>query len=155
MLHLRFNEPEIGTWVLRTEGDGAVVLAADEVVTADADHWLAREIRLFWRGRSSGSTCRPARSWRSSSPGSCFAGTLAELALAADRSFMLDGTMDAATTGRRRRCPDRRQRGWYAMANGLAGWRPASGADDDAVDGRGQPPPARSCSPPRPTGSAS
>ena len=47
MLRLRFNEPEIGTWVLHTAGDAADVVAADELLRDHADHWLVREIRLL------------------------------------------------------------------------------------------------------------
>ncbi len=57
ILHLRFNEPELGTWVLTTSGDPDAVVAAEQVLAID--DWLSREIRLCWGGRSSGSTCRP------------------------------------------------------------------------------------------------
>jgi len=91
MLHLRFNEAEIGTWVLKTSGAPAAVLAAEAVLGEYPDHWLVREIRLFW--------ARTLRRLDLSSrslialvePGSCFAGTLAEILLAADRSVMLSG----------------------------------------------------------------
>ena len=48
ILHLRFNEPEIGTWVLTTEGEGDAVAAAEDVLASDGDHWLVREVRLYW-----------------------------------------------------------------------------------------------------------
>ena len=63
MLHLRFNEPELGTWVLRTTGDPAAVLAADELLARRPTGWPARSASTG-RARSSGSTCRRARSWR-------------------------------------------------------------------------------------------
>jgi benzoyl-CoA-dihydrodiol lyase len=91
---LRFGEPELGTWVLRTAGDPEAVLASDEVLLAGAGDWLAREITGLWKR----TLCRLDATSRSLialiEPGSCFAGTLLELALAADRQYMLDGVFD-------------------------------------------------------------
>ena len=90
LLHLRVNEPLIGTVVIRTEGDPAHVLAVDETLSAHADHWLVREIVLFMK-RTLKRMDLTARSFFALiEPGSCFAGSLFELALAADRSYMLD-----------------------------------------------------------------
>ena len=95
---LRFGEPELGTWLLKTTGDPAVVLATDAIL-ADADDWLAREIIGLWR--------RTLRRLEATSrslialiePGSCFAGTLLEVALAADRQYMLDGIFEGSDAG--------------------------------------------------------
>ncbi|HVB37013.1 MAG TPA: 2,3-epoxybenzoyl-CoA dihydrolase, partial [Vicinamibacterales bacterium] len=90
LLRLRLNEPEIGTVVLRTEGDPAAVLAVDETLLTHQDHWLVREIILFMK-RTLKRLDLTARSFFALiEPGSAFAGTLCELALAADRSYMLD-----------------------------------------------------------------
>jgi benzoyl-CoA-dihydrodiol lyase len=128
VLDLRFNEPEIGTWVLHTEGETASVLAADEQVGADG--WLPREVRLFW-GRTLKRLDVSARTLVTLvEPGSCFAGTLAELALAADRTLLLD---DGDTALRLTAAND----GWYPMANGLS--RLATrfwGRDDDLTRAR-------------------
>jgi benzoyl-CoA-dihydrodiol lyase len=114
ILDLRFNEPEIGTWVLRTEGDQEAVLAADEVVRSADRHWLVREVRLLW-ARTLKRLDLSARTLVALiDAGSCFAGTLAELALAADRSFMLDGDEQATL-----RLTDAND-GWYPMVNGLS-----------------------------------
>jgi benzoyl-CoA-dihydrodiol lyase len=118
VLHLRFNEPAIGTWVFRTTGDPDAVAAAEEPLAGD--HWLAREIRLLW-ARTLERLDLSARTLVALiEPGSCFAGTLTELALAADRSFMLDGTWEdselPAPTIRLTAAND----GWYPMTNGLA-----------------------------------
>ncbi len=121
VLHLRFNEPEIGTWVFRTEGDIDAVVAAEQVIADHPDHWLVREIRLYW--------ARTLRRLDVSSrslvalvePGSCFAGTLAELLLVADRSFMLDGTwedLDEPPEPAAIRLSVANL-GWYPMSNGL------------------------------------
>ena len=91
ILHLRFNETEIGTWVFRTEGDGEIVAAHDAALLAHKDDWLVREITLYLR-RTLKRIDVSARSLLALiEPGSCFTGTLLELALAADRSYMLDG----------------------------------------------------------------
>ncbi|HEY6613893.1 MAG TPA: enoyl-CoA hydratase-related protein, partial [Vicinamibacterales bacterium] len=90
LLHLRVNEPAIGTIVVRTSGDPAAVIAADDVLLAHRDHWLVREIVHFIK-RTLKRMDLTARSFFALiEPGSCFAGSLFELALAADRSYMLD-----------------------------------------------------------------
>ncbi len=94
ILHLRFNEEEIGTWLIRTEGDGALVAAADEALSANADDWLVRETALYLK-RTLKRLDLSARSlFALIEPGSCFTGTLFELALAADRTYMLDGQFE-------------------------------------------------------------
>ncbi len=90
LLRLRFNEPELGTLVVRTSGDAAAVLAFDRVLAGNLQHWLVREIVHFIK-RTLKRLDLTARSiFAVIEPGSCFAGTLFELALAADRSYMLD-----------------------------------------------------------------
>ena len=90
LLHLRLNEPEIGVVVLRTVGDREAVLAIDRTLDSHRDHWLAREILHFMK-RTLKRLDLTAKSFVALiEPGSCFAGTLLELALAADQSFMLD-----------------------------------------------------------------
>jgi benzoyl-CoA-dihydrodiol lyase len=90
LLRLRVNEPAIGVLVIRTEGDPAAVLAADEVLLAHRGHWLVRETVHFIK-RTLKRLDLTARSlFALVEPGSCFAGTLLELALACDRSYMLN-----------------------------------------------------------------
>ncbi|MCZ6605246.1 MAG: 2,3-epoxybenzoyl-CoA dihydrolase, partial [Alphaproteobacteria bacterium] len=94
ILHLRTNEPMLGTWVFATSGDADTVAAADAALAAHADHWLVREITLYLK-RSLKRIDVTSRSLIALiEPGSCFVGVLAELALAADRSFMLSGTFE-------------------------------------------------------------
>ena len=91
ILRLRFNELELGTWVFRTRGDPAAVTALDGFLEEHAKDWLVREVTLYWK-RTLNRLDVTARSlFALVEPGSCFAGTLFELVLAADRSFMLDG----------------------------------------------------------------
>ena len=94
ILHLRFNEEEIGTWIFKSEGDAQAVLAADEVLENNADHWFIREVLLFTR-RVLKRIDVSARSLIAAvEPGSCFAGTLLEFVLAADQSYMLAGQFE-------------------------------------------------------------
>jgi benzoyl-CoA-dihydrodiol lyase len=90
MLMLRTNEGELGTWVLRTEGDCKVVLAIDGILAAQAEHWLVRETVGLWRRTLSRLDVSSRSVFALIDRGSCFAGTLFELALAADRSYMID-----------------------------------------------------------------
>jgi benzoyl-CoA-dihydrodiol lyase len=90
VLRLRVNEPLIGTIVLKTRGDHEAMRSLDELLLANADHWLVRETILLIK-RTLKRLDMTARSlFALIEPGSCFAGTLFELALAADRSYMLD-----------------------------------------------------------------
>ena len=95
ILDLRTNETEIGTWVFKTEGDAARVLAHDELLLANADSdWLAREIVLYWKRTLKRLDVTSRSLIALIEPGSCFAGSLLELALAADRSYMLFGVFE-------------------------------------------------------------
>ncbi|MFV1958994.1 MAG: enoyl-CoA hydratase-related protein, partial [Planctomycetota bacterium] len=90
LLDLRFNRPDVGLVVLGTEGDPALVLAHDAFLAAHADDWFVQEIRACWK-RTLKRLDLTARSFFALvEPGSCFAGVLFELALAADRAYMLD-----------------------------------------------------------------
>jgi benzoyl-CoA-dihydrodiol lyase len=92
MLHLRLTEPERGILVFRSEGDPSAVLAADALLDVHPDDWLVREIRLYLK-RVFKRVDLTARSlFTLVEPGSCFAGSLAELVFAADRAFMFSGT---------------------------------------------------------------
>jgi benzoyl-CoA-dihydrodiol lyase len=95
ILDLRTNETEIGTWVFKTEGDAARVLAHDELLLANTDSdWLAREIVLYWKRTLKRLDVTSRSLIALIEPGSCFAGSLLELALAADRSYMLFGVFE-------------------------------------------------------------
>ena len=94
ILDLRTNEPELGTWVLRTEGDPALVLGYDDLLLASKEDWFANEV-LHYLKRTLRRLDVTSRSLIAAiEPGSCFAGSLLELALAADRSFSLAGIFE-------------------------------------------------------------
>jgi benzoyl-CoA-dihydrodiol lyase len=93
ILDLRTNETTIGSWVFKTAGDAAKVLAHDELLLANAGaDWLANEVVLYWKRTLKRLDVTSRSLIALVEPGSCYAGSLLELALAADRSFMLFGT---------------------------------------------------------------
>ena len=95
ILDLRTNETEIGTWVFKTVGDASRVLAYDELLLANYESdWLAREIVLYWKRTLKRLDVTSRSLIALIEPGSCFAGSLLELALAADRSYMLFGVFE-------------------------------------------------------------
>ena len=89
LLMLRANHHEIGTWVLKTLGDAAAVLACDATMAAHRDHWFVRETVGFMRRTLHRLDVSSRSLFAVIEEGSCFAGSLFELALAADRSYML------------------------------------------------------------------
>ena len=115
LLKLRTNEPEIGTLVLKAEGDPAAVMAADAVLAAHQGDWFVREVVHFIK-RTLKRLDLSARSFFAViEPGNAFAGTLFELALAADRSYMLDDPDQANAI---QLSP--MNAGAYPMSNGLS-----------------------------------
>lgn len=90
ILLLRTNEPELGLWVLKTQGDGSKVVAYDDALIALQDHWFVREVIGMVRRTLSRLDVSSRSMYAVIEPGSAFAGTLAELAFAADRAYMLE-----------------------------------------------------------------
>ncbi|MBU2410257.1 MAG: benzoyl-CoA-dihydrodiol lyase, partial [Gammaproteobacteria bacterium] len=89
ILNLRTNELDIGTWLLKTQGDAQAVLASDATLLAHQDHWLGRETIGMLRRTLARLDVSSRSLFALIDEGSCFAGTLAEIALSADRSYML------------------------------------------------------------------
>jgi len=94
ILHLRANENELGVIVFRTDGDADAVLAADAALQAHASDWFVREVRLYWKRLLKRVDYTSRSLIALIEPGSCFAGTLAELVFAADRSVMRIGAKE-------------------------------------------------------------
>ncbi len=92
ILHMRLNEGEIGVWIFKTQGEAAQVLAYDRFLEANKNDWLAREILHFWKRTLKRIDVTSRSLVALIEPGSCFAGTLAEIVFACDRSFMLVGS---------------------------------------------------------------
>ncbi|MCH8198246.1 MAG: 2,3-epoxybenzoyl-CoA dihydrolase [Proteobacteria bacterium] len=119
ILHLRANEPELGTWVLRCEGDGDLVAGADAALQQHGGDWLVREIVLFLKRVFKRLDVTSRSLIALIEPGSCFTGTLLELALAADRSYMLDGAFEGDNRPPATLRPTAMNFGPYPMPNGL------------------------------------
>ena len=96
ILSMRTNEPEIGVWLLRTEGDLAAAAALDKTLLAHREHWFVRETISLLRRTFSRLDVSSRSLFALIEPGSCFAGTLLELALACDRAYQLALPDDAA-----------------------------------------------------------
>src|SRR5690606_20559876 len=90
LLQLRVNEVEIGVVTVRTEGDGNTVIRVDEALERHRDHWPVREIRLLQKRVRKRMDLTAKTFYALVEPGSAFAGSLYELALASDRTYMLD-----------------------------------------------------------------
>ncbi len=89
ILHMRTNELDIGSWLLKTEGDSAAVLANDALMLANKGHWFVNETIGHLRRTLARLDVSSRSLFALIEPGSCFAGTLAELAFCADRSYQL------------------------------------------------------------------
>jgi benzoyl-CoA-dihydrodiol lyase len=119
ILHLRFNEPELGLIVFRSERDPEAVLACDTLLEMHRDDWLVREVRLLLK-RVLKRIDMSARSlFTMVEPGSCFAGTLAELAFAADRTLMFSGSRTGDNRAPATLSLSVLNFGAYPMGNGL------------------------------------
>ncbi|SEK04882.1 2,3-epoxybenzoyl-CoA dihydrolase [Paraburkholderia diazotrophica] len=88
ILSMRTNELEIGTWILKTEGDARAVLAVDATLLEHRDHWFVRETIGLLRRTLARIDVSSRSLFALIEPGSCFAGTFAEFAFAADRTYM-------------------------------------------------------------------
>jgi benzoyl-CoA-dihydrodiol lyase len=88
LLHLRLNETRVGVLLFKCSGDAPSILAFDDFCTAHAEHWLVREVLLNWTRVLKRVDLTSRSLVALLEPGSCFAGTLAEIAFACDRSYM-------------------------------------------------------------------
>ena len=94
LLHLRFNEPTLGTLIIKTSGDGGRIPAYDALLIENQDDWLAREILLYLQRTYKRLDVTSRTTFAFVEPGSCFVGMLADLLFAVDRTYMLDGQLD-------------------------------------------------------------
>jgi benzoyl-CoA-dihydrodiol lyase len=114
LLHLRFNEPEIGTVLVRTTGDVSHVVAVDRTLDRQREYWLVREIIHFIKRTLKRLDLTSRSLFAIIEPENAFSGTLFELALACDRAYMLDDPERPNTIGL-----SAMNRESYPMANGL------------------------------------
>jgi len=89
ILHLRFNEEAIGAWIFRCEGGAAYVKSHDDFLIKHRDDWFIREVTLYLKRTLKRLDVSARSLFALIEPGSCFSGTLLELAMAADRTYML------------------------------------------------------------------
>jgi benzoyl-CoA-dihydrodiol lyase len=114
LLHLRLNEPEIGVLLIKTEGDPEAVSKIDETLAKEKADWFVNEILLLMKRTLKRLDLTSRTIFALIEPGSCFAGSLLELALAADRSYMLDSPDEDVSIRL-----TSLNRGFFPMSNGL------------------------------------
>ncbi|MGC1447651.1 MAG: 2,3-epoxybenzoyl-CoA dihydrolase [Xanthobacteraceae bacterium] len=119
ILHIRINELDTAAIVFKSAGEAAQVLAYDAFLDANKDHWLTREIRHLWKRVLKRVDLTSRSLVTLIEPGSCFAGTLAELPLASDRAYMLIGLRDGENTPAATVALSDVNFGPYPMSNGL------------------------------------
>ncbi len=120
ILHLRANEPELGTIVFRSKGDPVAVLTADMLLQTHADDWFVREVRLYWKRVLKRIDMTSRSLFTLIEPGSCFAGMLAELVFAADRALMFSGIRAGDNRGQATLLLSALNFGPLPMGNGLS-----------------------------------
>jgi benzoyl-CoA-dihydrodiol lyase len=120
ILHLRLNEGEIGVIIFKSQGEPAQVLAYDAFLDTNASHWLAREILHNWKRVLKRIDLTSRSLVALAEPGSCFAGTLAEIVFACDRSFMLIGSLQGDNRRPASIALSPLNFGAYPMSNGLS-----------------------------------
>ncbi|MDG2033457.1 MAG: 2,3-epoxybenzoyl-CoA dihydrolase [Rhodospirillales bacterium] len=120
ILHMRANETEISTWVFKTVGKADNVEAGDTALLDNADHWFVREITLYLKRTLKRLDVSSRSIVTLVEPGSCFVGTLLELVLAADRSYMLEGVFEGSNVPEATVRPTGMNFGPLPMCNGLS-----------------------------------
>ena len=119
ILHLRFNEPAIGTLIFKSSGDASLVLDQDLLLNSAADDWFVREARLYWKRVLKRLDLTSRTLFALIEPGSCFAGFLSELLFAMDRSYMLAGNFQDDPRPEATITLSAGNFGPYPMSNGL------------------------------------
>ncbi len=120
ILDIRSNELELAVIVFKSSGDIEQVLNYDALLDASKAHWLAREIRLYWKRVLKRIDVTSRSLVAVIEPGSCFAGTLAEIALACDRSYMLIGQLNGGNQKPATIALNGMNFGAYPMPNGIS-----------------------------------
>jgi len=135
ILHLRINELDIALWVFKSHGERAHVLSHDAFLDANQSHWLVNEIRHYWKRVLKRIDVTSRTLVTLVEPGSCFAGTLAELVFAADRSYMLIGTIQGDNRPPPAIALSAMNFGPYPMSHGLTRLQSRFQADPSELDG--------------------
>jgi benzoyl-CoA-dihydrodiol lyase len=120
LLHLRFNEPTLGTLIIKTEGDPNLVSAYDDFLHEHHDHWLIREILLYIKRTFKRLDVTSRTTIALVEPGSCYAGFLTDLLFSVDRSYMLDGRFEGDSRPAPKICLSASSFGPLPMSNNLS-----------------------------------
>ncbi|MDA0823538.1 MAG: 2,3-epoxybenzoyl-CoA dihydrolase [Proteobacteria bacterium] len=119
ILHLRASENEIGTWLFKTQGEVSQIADIDHALVTFTDDWFVREIRLYLKRVLKRLDVTSRSLIAAIEPGSCFVGTLLEIALACDQVFMLDGEYEGESSPPARIVLTEMNFGPYPMVNGI------------------------------------
>jgi len=119
IVHLRLNELEMGTWIFKSQGDPAQFLAYDALLEANKSNWLVREILHNWKRVLKRIDVTSRSLVTLIEPGSCFAGTLAEIPFASDRAYMFAGKMRGDNRPEATLLLSPLNFGRYPMSNGI------------------------------------
>jgi benzoyl-CoA-dihydrodiol lyase len=119
ILHLRANENDIGTWLFKTHGDVRQIADIDQALVTFADDWFIREVRLYLKRVLKRLDVTSRSLIAAIEPGSCFVGTLLEIALACDQVFMLDGEYEGEPSPPAKIALTEMNFGPYPMVNGI------------------------------------
>jgi len=119
ILHLRNNEFETGVIKFHSQGDPALLLAHERLLLENQENWLAKEILLYWKRVLKRIDLTSRSLVALAEPGSCFAGTLAEIMFAADRSYMAEGRFGGGNRPEAAIALTEANFGLYPMPNGL------------------------------------
>jgi benzoyl-CoA-dihydrodiol lyase len=119
-LHLRLNEMDLGLWVIRTQGDPELLLHHETLLAENADHWLANEVRHYWKRTLKRVDVTSRSLMAQVEHGSCFAGVLAELLWAVDRCYMMEDEFEGDNRPIATITLSNDNFGTYPMGNGLS-----------------------------------
>ena len=119
IVHLRLNELELGLWAFQTQGDPELLLAHEALLAANVDHWLANEVRQYWKRTLKRVDVTSRSLVAFVEHGSCYAGVLAELLWAVDRSYMMEDEFDGDNRPIATITLSNDNFGTYPMGNGL------------------------------------
>ena len=120
ILHLRLNEMDLGLWVIRTQGDPDLLLQHEALLAENANHWLANEVRHYWKRTLKRVDVTSRSLMAQVEHGSCFAGVLAELLWAVDRSYMMEDEFEGDNRPIATITLSNDNFGTYPMGNGLS-----------------------------------
>ena len=120
ILHLRLNEMDLGLWVIRTQGDPELLLKHEALLAENADQWLANEVRHYWKRTLKRVDVTSRSLMAQVEHGSCFAGVLAELLWAVDRSYMMEDEFEGDNRPIATITLSHDNFGTYPMGNGLS-----------------------------------